>query len=78
MFFRLTMMFILELLCSELYAITFLSRITKLVILDNFVVGLKDKRNIVGITDLVFQNLENDKLYEVDVELNASNVILEE
>ena len=72
------MMFILELLCSELYDITFLSKISELVILDNFVVGPKDKRNIVRITDLVFQNLENDKFYEVDVQLNAPNVILEE
>ena len=30
----------------------------KLVILGNFVVGLKDRKSIVRIVDLVFQNLQ--------------------
>ena len=50
-FFPHTMMFILKFLCSELCDITFLLRISKLVILDSFVAGLKDKRKIVRITD---------------------------
>ena len=50
----------------------------KLVTLGNFVVGLKDRKKIVRIADSVFQTLWNDRLYEVDVELNAANVILKE
>ena len=60
-FFPHTMMFILEFLCIELCDITFLLGIFRLVIFHNFVVGLKDRGNIVRITDLVFQNLKNEK-----------------
>ena len=49
--------FKLKVLCSKLYDSMILLRISKMVILDNFVVGLKDKRKIVRIADLVFRNL---------------------
>ena len=41
-----------------MYNVMFLLRSFKLVILGIFVAGLKDRKSIVRIADLVFQNLQ--------------------
>ena len=41
-----------------MYEVMFLLEVFRLVILGNFVVGLKDRKRIVRIVNLVFQNLQ--------------------